>query len=254
MELTAVIIEDEFKVREVFSELLKNFCPEIKVVGQTDNITQGYELIVSKKPTVVFLDIEMPGGNGFELLLKFDKIPFETVFVSSYGHYAIRALKLSALDYLLKPVMLEDLIQIPSRLKEAITVKQNAVKYNLLKNNLNNNEQEKKLAVQNKKNLEYINIKDIMYLKGEGNYTSIFLMNDKKYMISKTLKEYESILCEVQSSFIRIHKTFIANTDHIKKVERGDECTIFLTDDTKLEVSRRKKQDLFEKLSASPRH
>lgn len=253
MELTAIVIEDEDKVREVFIELLEKFCPEIKVLGQTDNITDGYDLIITKKPVVVFLDIEMPGGNGFELLLKFDKIPFETVFVSSYGHYAIRALKLSALDYLLKPVILEDVMQIPTKLKEALTLKQNALKYELLKNNLNSKEQEKKLIIQNKKNLEYINIKDILYLKGEGNYTSIYLLNDKKYLISKTLKEYETVLCEAQSSFIRIHKTFIANIMHIKRVERGEECTLFLTDDTQLEVSRRKKQELIEKLASLPK-
>ena len=253
MELTAIVIEDEFKVREVFIELLSNFCPEIKVLGQADNISDGYDLIISKKPAVVFLDIEMPGGNGFELLLKFDKIPFETVFVSSYGHYAIRALKLSALDYLLKPVILEDIIQIPARLKEAILLKQNALKYELLKNNLNNSEKEKKLIIQNKKNLEYVNIKDILYLKGEGNYTSIFVSNNKKYMISKTLKEYESILCEPEGTFMRIHKTFIANTAHIKKVERGEECIILMTDDIRLEVSRRKKQELIEKLASSPK-
>ena len=253
MELTAIVIEDEDKVREVFIELLEKFCPEIKVLGQTDNITDGYELIISKKPVVVFLDIEMPGGNGFELLLKFDKIPFETVFVSSYGHYAIRALKLSALDYLLKPVILEDVMQIPNRLRDALTLKQNALKYKLLKNNLDSSEQEKKLIIQNKKNLEYINIKDILYLKGEGNYTSIYLLNDKKYLISKTLKEYETILCETQSSFMRIHKTFIANMIHVKRLERGEECILFLTDDTQLEVSRRKKQELIEKLATLPR-
>jgi two-component system LytT family response regulator len=253
MDLTAVVIEDEFKVREVFIELLEHFCPEIKVVGQTDNIKDGYDLIVSKKPAVVFLDIEMPGGNGFELLLRFDKIPFETVFVSSYGHYAIRALKLSALDYLLKPVILEDVLQIPDRLKEAITLKQNALKYELLKSNLTNTEQEKKLIIQSKKNLEYVNISDILYLKGEGNYTAIFLQGNKKFLVSKTLKEYESILCEEKSTFLRTHKTFIVNTSHIKKVDRGEECAVLLCNDIRLEVSRRKKQELIDKMNSMPK-
>jgi two-component system LytT family response regulator len=253
MELTAVVIEDEFKVREVFIELLENFCPKIQVVGQTDNITDGYKLIMEKNPKVVFLDIEMPGGNGFELLSKFEKVPFETVFVSSYGHYAIRALKLSALDYLLKPVIIEDLIQIQDRLKDAIALKQNALKYSLLKSNLINSEQEKKLIIPNKKNLEYVNTSDILYLRGEGNYTSIVLQGEKKFLIAKTLKEYEGILCEPESSFLRIHKTFIVNTSHIKKIERGDECIIQLVDGTRLDVSRRKKQELIEKMTAAQR-
>jgi two-component system LytT family response regulator len=251
MELTAIVIEDEFKVREVFIELLENFCPKIQVLGQTDNISDGYRLIMEKNPKVVFLDIEMPGGNGFELLSKFEKVPFETVFVSSYGHYAIRALKLSALDYLLKPVIIEDLIQIQDKLKETISLKQNALKYSLLKSNLINSEQEKKLIIPNKKNLEYVNTSDILYLRGEGNYTSIILQGEKKFLIAKTLKEYESILCESESSFLRIHKTFIVNTAHIKKIERGEECIIQLVDGTRLDVSRRKKQELIEKMTTS---
>src|SRR3954466_6162974 len=136
MKLTAVIVEDELKLRKVFVELLKDNCPEIEVIAEAANIIDGYALIIQKKPQVVFLDIEMPGGNGFELLSKFEKIPFETVFVSSYGHYAIRALKLSALDYMLKPVMIEDLIKIPDRIKEAIDLKESALKYKSLEANL----------------------------------------------------------------------------------------------------------------------
>src|SRR3954469_14911430 len=102
-KITAAIIEDESKLREVFVQLLQENCPEIEVIGEASNIVDGYSLILLKKPQVVFLDIEMPGGNGFELLSKFETIPFETIFVSSYGHYAIKALKLSALDYMLKP-------------------------------------------------------------------------------------------------------------------------------------------------------
>lgn len=216
-----------------------------------DNITDAYDLILLKKPQVVFLDIEMPGGSGFDLLAKFEKIPFETIFVSSYGHYAITALKLSALDYLLKPVTADDLVQIPGKIRETLEIKQNALKYDLLKINLNGAEQEKKLVIPDKKNLEYVNTSEIIYLKGEGNYTTIFLKNSKKFFVAKTLKDYESMLCEEQAPFFRIHKAFIVNINYIKTIDRGDETFILLKDDTRLEVSRRKKMTLLERLNAN---
>lgn len=248
MNITAVIIEDECKIREVFKQLLKEFCPMILLLGEADNITDGYTLILNSKPNVVFLDIEMPKGNGFELLSKFDIIPFETVFVSSYGHYAIRALKMSALDYLLKPVLIEDLTALPAKLKEAIELKQNAVKYSLLKNNLSSTEREKKLAVSFKNNLELVSISNIKYLHGEGNYTTFFLNDGKKLLISKTLKEYETILCSPLNDFMRIHKASILNILYVKKFINGEKTFTILTDGTKLEVSRRKKGELIEKL------
>ena len=106
MKFTAVVVEDEYKVREVFINLIKHFCEEIEIVGEAENINDAYNLILSVKPDIVFLDIEMPHGNGFELISKFQKPPFEVIFVTSYGHYAIKAIKLCALDYLLKPVMI----------------------------------------------------------------------------------------------------------------------------------------------------
>ncbi|HRG53725.1 MAG TPA: LytTR family DNA-binding domain-containing protein [Bacteroidia bacterium] len=249
MKLTAIVVDDEFKVREVFLEMLEKFCPDINVLAWADNITDAYTLILSHKPQVVFLDIEMPGGNGFDLLAKFEKVPFETVFVSSYGHYAITALKLSALDYLLKPVNADDLVQIPNKIKETLEIKQNALKYELLKINLNGTEREKKLVIPDKKNLEYVNTNEIMYLKGEGNYTTIYLKNTKKFFVAKTLKDYESMLCEEQAPFFRIHKAFIVNISYIKTIDRGEETFITLKDDTRLEVSRRKKMTLLEKLN-----
>lgn len=251
MKLTAVLIEDEIKLRRVFYELLKDNCPEIVVVGEAGNISDGYTLLLEKKPQVVFLDIEMPGGNGFELLAKFEKIPFETVFVSSYGHFAIRALKLSALDYLLKPVMVEDLQILPLRIKEAIELKESAIKYKILEQNLNEPEHQKKIIVRSRSKTESIDLIDICYLSSDLNYTTFYLKGNQRFVASKTLKEFEETLCDGEkSSFIRIHKTHIVNLNYVKKVERKDECFVILQDDTRLEVSRRKKTALIEKFEA----
>jgi two-component system LytT family response regulator len=251
MKLSAIIVDDEFKLRKVFAQLLLENCPEIEVIGEADNIQDAYNLIISKKPAVVFLDIEMPGGNGFELLARFPTITFETIFVSSYGHYAIQALKLSALDYLLKPVSVEHVAALTERIKNAIALKESAFKYNTLKANLLHNELDKKLVIQSKDKLEQIIIHTILYLKAEDNYTLIFLESGKKKIVSKTLKEYEEILCEHdQSFFIRIHKSLIVNAHQIKLIERGEGCSIILRDDTRLEVARRRKTLLMDKYNS----
>ena len=246
--IKAIVVEDEFKVREVFVALLQRFCPEIEIVGVAENIKDAYELIIEKQPEVVFLDIEMPGGTGFDLLTMFEEVPFETIFVTSYGHYAIKAIKFSALDYLLKPVMIEDLQNMTARIKDRLNVKQNNEQYKLLNENLNGSEQNKKLVINTKTKVEYIYINDITFLKGDGNYTNIYLASKQKFHISKTLREYEDILCDIDSSFVRSHKTTIVNTMHIKHIERGNDLAIILNDNTRLEISRRKKQEIMDKL------
>lgn len=250
MKLKAVVIEDEFKLREVFIQQLEKNCPDIIIKGQAANITDGYALILEEKPDVVFLDIEMPKGNGFDLLSKFDKIPFEVIFVTSYEHYAIRALRLSALDSILKPLIVEDLLPLTERIKEAIQLKESAFKYNLLQSNLKNSEEDKKIILQTKTKTECIQLNQISYLQAELNYTSIFLSEKARIVVSKTLKEFEEMLCDTNTHFIRIHKKYIININQIQSIERGDECFALLKDNTKLEVARRRKGELIEKFNS----
>jgi len=205
-------------------------------------------LILKVNPKLVFLDIEMPGGNGFELLAKFDPPFFETIFVTSYGHYAISAIKYSALDYLLKPVMIEDIKQIPERYNKKQEVKYLADQYKLLKENLS--EKQKKIIINNKTKLEYLSFDDIIYLKADGNYTLFFLKNGSKQLVPKTLKEYDEMLCS-DNSFIRIHKTYIVNAIYIDHIEKGESTLLLLKNGTRLEVSRRKKQELILRLESN---
>lgn len=248
-KITAVIVEDEYKVRKVFVDLIGKFCPEIEIIGEAENIDEGYNLIVKTNPMLVFLDIEMPGGNGFELLAKFENPSFETIFVTSYGHYAINAIKYSALDYMLKPVMIDEIKQIPKRFNSKREVKHYAEQYKLLRENLT--EKHQKLMINNKTKLEYVNLDEIVYLRADGNYTIIFLENDHKHHVSKTLKEYDEILCNKNNSFIRIHKTYIINSSYIDHLEKGLGTSLLLKNGLRLDVSRRKKQELLAKLESN---
>lgn len=248
MKLATIVVEDEFKVREVFVDLLKNFCPEINVIAEADNIHTAYTLIIEKKPAVVFLDIEMADGTAFDLLKKFENIDFEIVFVTSYSHYALKAIKLSALDYLLKPVTIEELQEVTKKITKQIGINKYIQQYSLLKGNLNKSEAEATIAIVTKNKLEYVPVADISYLKGDRNYSFVYLKNGLSYFAARTLKEYEDILCEQSLLFFRVHKSYIVNVSEIKHIERGENYKIVLRDGNTLEVSRRKRQELIERL------
>lgn len=248
MKYTAVIVEDEYKVRKVFLNLIHHYCKEIEVVGQAENITKAYNLILSTKPHIVFLDIEMPDGTGFDLLAKFPEPPFEVVFVTSYGHYAIKAIKFSALDYLLKPVMVSDLLDMLERVKARFQNRNQLEQYKILFENLNN-PSAKKIIINTKSRIESVFLNKIMYFEADSNYTNIHMV-DRTIFVAKSLKEYEDVVCSPESTFVRIHKAYIVNFDFVRSIGRGEDYTLQLKNNLHLEVSRRKKQELIEKLNS----
>ncbi len=251
MNIKAIIVEDEFRVRQVITKLLQQHCPSITVLGEAENIFIAYNLIVKHKPDVIFLDIEMPGGNGFELLAKFKEISFETIFVTSFGHYAINAIKHSALDYLLKPIIVDELKQAVEKIIAKAGEKQFTEQYKILRENLDPKNHSQKLVVINKRKIYHIETKDISYLEGDGNYSNIFLTNGDKHIVTRTLKDYEEILCSEASSFVRVHKSYIVNIQQINHVEKGEDNIVVLHNNVKLEISRRKRQDLLSRLNLS---
>lgn len=248
MKYTAVVVEDEYKVREVFLDLIHHYCKEIEIVGQAENISEAYDLILSTKPNIVFLDIEMPNGTGFDLLGKFPDPPFEVIFVTSYGHYAIKAIKFSALDYLLKPVMVSDLLEMLDRVKAKFQNRNQLEQYKVLFENLNN-QTAKKMIVNTKSKIESIFLNEIIYFEADRNYTTIHIVGRTIY-VAKNLKEYEDILCSPESPFVRVHKAYIVNFDFVRSIGRGEDYTIKLKNDIHLEISRRKKLELVEKLNS----
>jgi two-component system, LytTR family, response regulator len=246
MAITAIIIDDEYGARESLANIIEQYCPQVDVFAKAENIDEGQALINEHHPDLIFLDIEMPHGNAFELLERFDEINFEIIFITAYDNYAINAIKFSALDYLLKPVDIEELQKAIEKHGQR-NDKHLKEKYNLLLQNIKSGSAPEKIAVADSETITLIEISDIIRCESDGNYTTIFIEGDKKIVASKTLGEYEEMLS--QNSFIRVHRSHLINLNKISSYVKGEGGYVIMSDGSKAEVSRRKKAEFLNKIS-----
>ncbi|OWP87083.1 hypothetical protein BWK60_05515 [Flavobacterium covae] len=239
--MNAIIIDDEKRARLNLSILLKEYCPEINIIAECENLPEGVKSIRKNKPDLIFLDIEMPGHSGLELLDFFDEneINFKIIFTTAYQEYAIQAFKFSAIDYLLKPINPKELVDATTRFSKE---KEKINNYQILKENLKE-DTFRKIAVPSGNSLVFIEINDILFIKGEGAYSEIFFTNNDKLLVSRNLKNFEDIICE-QKNFIRIHKSFILNTNYIKSYNKSDGGSIEIQNGLHLPIAADKIQTI----------
>jgi two-component system, LytTR family, response regulator len=243
--ITAVIIDDEKNAQEVLAWQLTQYCPQIDLVGCAGNVRDGIKLINNKNPQLLFLDIEMPVENGFDLLEAFDDPSFDIIFTTAYNQYAIKAFKFSAFDYLLKPIDADDL--------------KAAIERYVHKNPVSIKEQLKVLSTQlNRKNLNRIAIPSVdglMMLKPEqiircessSNYTTVFLTDKPKVVVAKTLKELEDVLTGF--GFYRIHHSHLVNLTHVQAFVRNDGGYVTMTDGAHITVARNRRTGFMDQFS-----
>lgn len=236
--IRALIIDDEESTVNVLKLLLQKYIPEVNEVHTAVGSTAGLQAIQQSKPNLLFLDIEMPLMNGFELLEKFPDHSFEVIFVTAYDHYAIKAIKYSALDYLLKPVDVEELKSAVQRFiaKQQTGQSQKPLYENLLHNLKSERVSDYRLAVATTEGTFFYNPDDIIRCEADGNYTKFFLKNQKPIITSKTLKEYDDMLAE--QNFIRVHRAHLVNKKHIASFSGDHELK--MKDNSTVEVSRRR--------------
>ena len=246
--VSAFMVDDEKHSREVLKSLIAEFCPGIEIKGEADRVEKAYEQIIESKPDLVFLDVQMPTGSGFELLKKFEEVPFDVIFVTSYDQYAINAIKFSALDYLLKPVDIEQLKNAALKAQKNLDnkLKNNMQVVNLLQS-VDPEVEDKKIAVHVKDIVRLVRIRDIVYIEADINYSIVYTLEGCKVTVSKTLKEFEEYF-EGFDHFIRIHKSIIINTAHIRHYSKGSPFIIQMINGTSFEASRRKKGEVLERL------
>lgn len=239
--LKAVVVEDEKTSRETLINYIEKYCDGVQVVGEGEDVPSGIAAIKKHQPDIVYLDIEMPYGNGFDLLEQVGDVSFETIFVTAYSNYAIKAFNSSAAFYLLKPVDIEELINATAQVKESVesNLHQTHTKV-LLENIQSENKQLTKLVLPLLDGFEIIKVKDIVRCKANDNYTEIFLLDGKKFTISKTLKFYEDLLKDLD--FVRVHKSHLINIQYVKKYTKGKGGFATLIDGSEVEVSSTKKE------------
>lgn len=241
--IKSVIIDNEKKSRKTLSNFLQKYCKQVEVLGEADGVASGIELIKNESPELVFLDIEMTDGTGFKLLESFEDIQFSVIFVTAYSAYAIKAFKISAIAYLLKPINPQELIEAIDKYQKEIGLKGIHNKLEVL---LGNQSSIKKIAFPTSEGIELVKLNQIIHCQADDNYTSIYLTNEKRIIVSKTIKEYDNMLSDF--GFFRIHQSHLVNLDFIAKFNKNDGGYVVLENGKKLPVSRRNKQEFLEKL------
>ncbi len=239
--LKTVIIDDEYKAVKTIELILKNHCKNIEVCGTANSVKEGIAIINKFKPDIVFLDIEMPEANGFDLLEQIDERDFEVIFITAYNHYAIRAIKYSAFDYILKPVDIDEISKaIENVKKKRKSDNKQFEKFEILLENIQS-KSPKKLAIPIFNGTEYIDIDKIIRIEADGSYSNFYLVNKIKYVVSRNLKEYADIL--EGNIFYRIHRSHLINLNYIRKHVKHQGGYIVMEDDSSIPVSRQKKDE-----------
>jgi len=243
--INCVLVDDETNSLEMMEWLLKTYCPNVKVEAMCNSAELGIEAIHKHKPDVVFLDIEMPHMNGFDMLEQFDRLFFDVVFCTAYDQFAIKAFKYSALNYLLKPVDPDDLKETIRRIEEKHAVPTREQIELLLQNVKNVNKTTiPRIALTTNDGMIFVSTQDIIYCEAESNYTAIVLTGGKKIMVSKVLKDIDEALAG--PDFFRVHNSFLININHIKKFVRGEGGYVIMDNDANISISRSRRQEFME--------
>ena len=248
--IRTVVIEDEEHSRKMLKEMLHEQCPQLNVVGDADSVKTGLTAIAEKRPELVFLDIELQSETSFEILERLPEINFELVFTTAFDHYALKAIKFCAIDYLLKPIDLNELRTAVAKAEKRLNREYLNRNLEVLVNNLKSGSQNNhKIALSTLEGLLFVNVSDIIYCESSGPYTHFILKHANKIVTSKHLKEYENLLSGYD--FFRIHKSYLVNLGEIQKYIRGEGGQLIMSDGAALSVSKQRKEDFLNIYSGS---
>ncbi len=246
--IKAIIIEDEQRSAKLLANLLEQYCPEVEVLGSASTVAEGFQLIKKCIPDVIFLDIEMQKETGFDLLNKFEEIKFEIVFTTAFENYALKAIKFCAIDYLLKPIDVDELKAAVEKVvrnhqKNQLNKKLEA----FIQNMQNTHPGQFQIALPSTEGLSIVRVSDILYLKSDRQYTVLYLKSGDTIMTSKNMGEYEELLLE--HNFFRAHHSSLLNLGEVKKYIRGDGGCALMSNGEQIDISKRKKEAFLKHFS-----
>lgn len=244
--ITAVIVDDEEAPRQILSNLVKRQHPDVQLLGTAVDVPSGLELVRRVGPEVLFLDIELKDKTGFDLLRALGDARPHVIFTTAHESYAIKAIRFSALDYLLKPIDAQELSDAIAKAMEASRTNEKPAMVDMLLKNIDRSIGERVVALPVSDGLELVHVNEIVVCESDSNYTTLYLRDDKRLVISRTLKEFEDLLGEQE--FIRVHNSHLISRKHIKKYIKGEGGEVIMSNGMNIAVSRRKKKELMDAL------
>jgi len=244
--LRVLIIDDEANISNMIAGIVKGYCDGAIVVGQAGSVKEGKEKIRSLNPDLVLLDIKMNDGTGFDLLEKLERVDFKVIFITAYQEFALKAIKFSALDYILKPVDPEELIKAIINAEEQLVETQQTQLQHLRESLKSNKQSEKKILLKTAGSIHLISLDDIYYCEADGGYTRFYTRNDQRILVSKPLAEYEELFSDY--GFFRVHKSFLVNLQKVQRFGKEDGGYLVMDGAMKVPVASRKKEQLMQLL------
>ncbi|HNB80537.1 MAG TPA: LytTR family DNA-binding domain-containing protein [Chitinophagaceae bacterium] len=241
--IKALIIDDEQNSIDMLEWLLKTYCPDVEILHTCNSAEEGIHALRKHEPDIVFLDIEMPKMNGFDMLEAIGTPPFEIVFITAYDHFAVRAFRYAALNYLLKPVDPDELMKTIQRLKEKKSSPSGDQLQLLFQNLLNKENKVDRIALSTGDGLVFVQTRDICYCQAESNYTRVVMADGQRMMVARTLKDIDDTLAG--KDFFRVHHSYLVNINHISRFVKGDGGYIVMPDKTEITIARSKRDDFF---------
>ncbi len=247
MKIKSIIVDDELIARNVLENYLSKYCPSIELVGQAQHIKEAVPMIQSLKPQLLFLDVEMPFGNAFDILEACQDQQFETIFVTAYAEYSLKALNLSAAYYILKPIDITELVTAVNKVQESIGMTEEFNRTRILLQNLKVKPEHQQIILPTLQGFDVVKTASIVKLQAKGNFTDVFLADGSFKMICKFLKHFDELL---DAPFIRVHRSFIINLDFVKSYSKSAGGFVTLQDGSEIEVSASYKDQLLKALGA----
>lgn len=246
--MNVVIIDNDEKIRLGLRTMIEKFCPQITQLNEGSSIKTGIEAISKHQPDLVFLDVELDEGTGMDLLSKLNSYNFDVVFITAFNKYAVDAFKFSAIDFILKPIGLDDLLNSIQKTEQKRKLGQLEEQLKVLRENLKDlSKADKKIVLRDSSNLFFVKIRDIIFCKAEGSYTEFYIEGNQKIVTSSMLKEYESML--ETYGFLRTHHSYLVNLNKIERFDKSDGGSLLMSNKKSVPVSQRKKDQVLEILS-----
>lgn len=246
--MNAIIIDNENEIVEGLTLMIEKFCPQITELHSASDIESGIETILKHNPDLIFLDVELGNGTGMDLLSRIKKYNFDVIFITSHNKYAVDAFKFSAIDFILKPIGVEELISAVEKAKFSLTNKDLKQQIKILQENFSKiNGDSKKIVLKDSESMYFLSVSDIIMCKAEGSYTEFHLITNEKIIISKGLKEYDELL--ENYGFIRTHNSYLVNIHKIKRFDKSNGGFLVLENNQEVPVSQRKREQILSLLN-----